>query len=314
VTGRRQLVVLDLSSLAPRGALRALELDRIRSVPNGPLFVGLNTGAHAVFWLFDVASRRQRWRSVGNVGLEQLSFADSGRVVVARDVTGVGFTSETSTGQRLTTEGVRSAPPAFSPDERLIAHEVVTEQGETVLQLTERATGKAIARSSACDDRFAMTFDAAGTRLAIGGTRKLCMMHVPSLRVVARAMLDVGSGDADGWDRVTPDFVSEGRVSFAGRRDGLAALLDASSLTRIWTGQGRLVRAGARAVIDIGSTTLGEIGPSGGVTMRPASLEDLAQVNATASSRALRPDGATVQRLESLFCALDGWLLPLPCP
>ena len=127
-------------------------------------------------------------------------------------------------------------------------------------------------------------------------------------------MLDIGSGDADGWDRVTPELVSEGRVVFAGRRDGLAALLDASTLKRIWTGQGRLVRVGARAVIDNGSTTLAEIGPSGSVTMHPASLEELAQVNATASLRALRPDAVTVRRLESLFCTLDGWLLPLPCP
>ena len=349
VMGRRQLIIFDASSLAPRAALRAPELIEIHSVPNSALFVALNTAGHSVlydarslalvhdfggadvvvspdgasigvlekpnvFWLFDVARRGERWRTVGNVALEELTFADDGRVVVARDTAGSRFTSETRTARRLTTGSVRDVPPAFSPDGRMIAHEVVTDQGDTVLQLTERATGKVVARSSACAERSAMTFDAAGRRLAIGGALHVCILHVPSLRLEGQATLGVVSGDATEFDRVTPNFVSEGRMVFAGRRDGRAALLDASTMKLLWTGRGRLVRIGERAFVDAGSAFVGDIGPSGAVTMRKASVDELVQVHTTNSGTALRPDAATVRRLEGRLCTVDGWLLPLSCP
>jgi hypothetical protein len=190
----------------------------------------------------------------------------------------------------------------------------VTEKGETLLQLTERATGKEIGRSNVCGERFAMTFDAGGTRLAIGGTRSVCIVQIPSLRLVASTTLDVGSGDSAGRDRVSPEYVNDGRLIFAGRRDGLAALLDASSLKRTWTGQGRLVRLGGRAAIEIGSTVIGDIGPSGRVTTREASVDELVQASGSWPGTAPRPDAVTARRLEGLFCALDVWLLPLPCP
>ena len=349
VTDRRQLVVLDASSLAPRGALRAHEIKRVEPVPNTSLFLARTAVEGSVlydtrplavvhdfghadvvmspdrasfavlekpasFWIFDIATRSQRWRSVGNLALDSLTFTDGGRVVVARDTIHGLFTSETSTGQRLTTGTASSIAPAFSADGRFMAQQFSAKDG-TALELAERGGLTALARTDACEHPFAMTFDPAGTRIAVGGTRRICMLHVPTLRLVATAGLGPSFGNSDGWDRVTPEFVSDGRAVFTGRRDGEAAVLDATTLKPTWRGRGRLVRLpGNRAVIDNGSRMLGEIGTGGRVTMREASAEEQVQLIVAPGSAAPQPDAATRGRLDAALCTIDGWLLPRPCP
>ncbi len=150
-----------------------------------------------------------------------------------------------------------ASPPSYSSDGKLLAYgyrwATDTAQGGKTL-LVDRATRKTIATSSAIGYPTATRFSKSGKLLLVGELRKLSILEVPSLRVLASTgFLRASSSIDDDLQNVSDiEIVGNDAAFWASTADGTSAVFRLPAGTLVWKGRGErsIDTAGVQRFLD----------------------------------------------------------------
>ncbi len=96
---------------------------------------------------------------------------------------------------------------------------VTADERARVVRLSDRITDKTIATSTACAPAVSTTFDSTGKRLAVAGAAALCVLEVPSLRLLQRVSLDAPAAEIHDGPDAEVHFLASDLRGTMGRSD-----------------------------------------------------------------------------------------------
>jgi hypothetical protein len=248
--------------------LRATNVTDFQVSENAGLVVYQETpeGSPARLHVWSTRSRSERsalpLRPGESVEVTSIAASPDGKEILARffgQSASYGIAVFDETGRRIDLTGAADAElPSYSGDGKLIAyaHPEFTKSGAVSGRtlLVDRATRATIASTSAVAYPTATRFTKSGKLLLVGQLRKLSILEVPSLRVLATtvAMREFAGTDDDLQNVSSIDIVGNDAAFWAATGDSTNAVYRLPSGALVWKGRGeRTVDAtGAQRFLD----------------------------------------------------------------
>jgi len=259
--------------------------------------------------VWHVATERELWQTTLSIPAgyplaSRVQFADRGRIVVARTENDepVAIVEATSARPVAPAPPLGAQLPAFSVDGKLLAYIALDDLGRRTVRVAQRENANVLASSHACSAPSVLAFDDSGRLLAAGGQGTLCILEVPSLRLLNRVSVLGPPSDAPSAV-VTPTFVAGGRAVFVSREDGQSTLLSFPTLSTVWSGPGILIRGELPVIaLKTDGTTVSEIGLRGVERTRGAADDELLWLQGRGDGAGPVLEKASRIKIERSYC------------